>query len=659
MTLCAGLTDHRPFGVITPEIPGLSLDQVAARSHPRLWWDDARLRQARTWYDRTRPEAARDDVRDLAFRFLIGVNPHGCEQATKWLMDFTISSNELSGVASDNARWHGEDAILVYDWCHDQMTAAQREVILQRWNGYLKELMSKPWGGPGMPQSNYFWGYLRNELEWAIATSGENPLADTFSNDALVYRWEHSFVPHSVHAGSGGVPQEGSQYGSYLLGYSVVPFLTSSLQGRALYNDTTFFKDSVFYLIYATTPAQTALRGASSQQYEIFPFNDDERFKNGGSANSPYYADFMTVAANQWATLPIGQYARAWLNLTGSIPSPYIQAVDTGGSPAPFASLPLDYYAPGARYFYGRNSWSADATVFNWQLGDLSGVGHAHLDYGSWQIWRKGRWLSRETTGYGDKIVAYAGSDSTDTTSTIAHNTLLFNGIGVGVGERNGSPVVKRLESRRDYSYAMVDLTPAYRNNICCASHPERDNPAVGHVEREFVFVRSLETMVIFDRLYTNRANGRAAASTVKTFLAHFEQAPTIEDRNHVTSINGTQSLRLTTLVPTNLHYKVVVEGGVGQYRLEVDDYGSEQSYFLHVLQAGDKTAAKITSSLAQDQQSYTVVLRDSAEREPVTLVFQKGKASTGGIIVIDRERHLLSTQVQEITVTDAGPVWK
>src|ERR1700738_961850 len=87
------------------------------KSHPRLWWDEARLRHARVWHAKTRPKPSRDDVRDLAFRFLMGAEPHGCDQAIKWLMDFTISSDELSHVASDNARWHGEDAILIYDWC--------------------------------------------------------------------------------------------------------------------------------------------------------------------------------------------------------------------------------------------------------------------------------------------------------------------------------------------------------------------------------------------------------------------------------------------------------------------------------------------------------------------------------------------------------------
>jgi hypothetical protein len=626
---------------------------------PRLWWDEARLRHARAWYAKTRPKPIRDDVRDLAFRFLMGAEPRGCEEAIKWLMNFTISPDELSHVASDNARWHGEDAMLAYDWCHDQMTPAQRDVVLNRWNGYLTELMSKVWGGLGMPQSNYFWGDLRNEIEWAITTNGENPQAKKFATDALRARWHDSFVPHSLRSGRGGVPQEGSQYGAYLLSYSLVPFFTSGLQNRDLYNETDFFKGSVFYLIYATTPSATTLRGTTSQQYEIFPFNDDERFKNGGSATSTYYADFMSVAANQWANVPLGQYARAWLKITGSTPSSYVQAVDAGGPPRQFASLPLDYYAPGPRYFYGRTSWAADATTINLQLGDLSGVGHAHLDYGSWQIWRKGRWLSRETAGYSDKIAGFGGVGVADTTETIAHNSLLFNGLGIGPGERDGSPIVKRLESRPEYSYAVVDLSSAYRSKICCASYPERDNPAVSHLEREFLFVRGLETMVIFDRLSANATSTISAKDVVKTFVAHFEQAPIVEDDNDVTSVNGTQAIRLSTLVPARPRYKVVAEGGeVGQFRLEVNDHGSDQSHFLSVLQCKEKSGANLISSLEQDQQSYVLTLR-APDREPVTIVFKKGKTSSGGDITFGQRRFPLSPRIQEITVTDNGPVWE
>ena len=71
--------------------------------------------------------------------------------------------------------------------------------MVTRWNGFLNTLRVKEWGGLEMPQSNYFWGYSRNELLWGIATYGENPMATTFLDYALNQRWTNSFVAHAEH----------------------------------------------------------------------------------------------------------------------------------------------------------------------------------------------------------------------------------------------------------------------------------------------------------------------------------------------------------------------------------------------------------------------------------------------------------------------------
>jgi len=165
--------------------------------------------------------------------------------------------------------------------------------------------------------------------------------------------------------------------------------------------------------------------------------------------------------------------------------------------------------------------------------------------------------------------------------------------------------------------------------------------------------------MVIFDRLSANATSTISAKDVVKTFVAHFEQAPIVEDDNDVTSVNGTQAIRLSTLVPARPRYKVVAEGGeVGQFRLEVNDHGSDQSHFLSVLQCKEKSGANLISSLEQDQQSYVLTLR-APDREPVTIVFKKGKTSSGGDITFGQRRFPLSPRIQEITVTDNGPVWE
>ena len=73
---------------------------------------------------------------------------------------------------------------------------------------------------------------------------------------------------------------------------------------------------------------------------------------------------------------------------------------------------------------------------------------------------------------------------------------------------------------------------------------------------------------------------------------------------------NGKQALRLTTLVPPAPSYRVVAEGGaVGQYRLEVDTRGPEQSYFLHVLQGREANGEDLEAAVTETGAAYTVTL--------------------------------------------------
>lgn len=152
-------------------------------------------------------------------------------------------------------------------------------------------------------------------------------------------------------------------------------------------------------------------------------------------------------------------------------------------------------------------------------------------------------------------------------------------------GKRTSRRVSRRadrdeaLESRGAYAYAAVDLTPAYR----ATRHPVLDNPAVVRVEREHLFVRSLETLLVFDRVEST------SGSQPKLFLAQLrDRARRGRCIAHGHGHQRPQAMRMTTLVPAAPTYRPVVnEGGpVGQFRVEVETSGSAQSNFLHALQA-------------------------------------------------------------------------
>ncbi len=618
--------------------------------HPRLWYNSQRLAAARAWYASNRftasDHAGHDENRERATECLLSQNASVCNAAVAWAMSVRLPT---SGVACDECRWSGEAAILTYDWAYDYFTPTQRTTFMNNWNTWLAHWRDEAWGGNrhnayhGVPMygNNYYWGYLRNGVLWGIATAGENPQADAFLQEALTTRWTQEFIPAAANLNPqytsshlGGALPEGDHYGIYLAAYPGIPFLSAGLYGRNVMGESNFFTEALFNVIYQTTLAPTA-HGSASAGYEVYPYNDSDIWRNGSSATQPHYIDFMATMVSAIPQTNAGRWAQQWLNLSSNaVRSPHISSTMPSVQALAFNTLPLDYYVAGQGHFYGKNSWNPNATAFLWMLGqhgvtegdDATTIGHRHDEIGSFQIWRNGKWLSRVDTSYGESVTGG------DPSGLLGANTLMINGNNVRYNR--GQWTTRRLESKPEYAYANTDFTSVY-------------NGAASTVQREFVFVRSLETTVVFDRINTT-------GSTTKTWLAHFEANPTLQDATHVNAVNGSEALRVTTLVPANPVRRVVNEGGaIGQYRLEIDTTGT-QSYFLHAMQAKSASGAELNPTVSETATTYTVALNAN-----VSITFQKGASSSGGSITISGTTTPFRSDVQGMTVTaSGGPQW-
>lgn len=642
-------TDPTPTPTSTgPTVHGMTIPA----GHPRLWFDADRLQRARTWFQSHpfTPPSNEDTAAgwaDTALHGLLSDNATGsCTSAITWALSRLGDVHDTGGVACDPCRWTGEQLILVYDWCHAYMTAPQRSTFTAAMNAGLGAWSQNAWGGPAMYQNNYFWGYLRNELEWSITSYYENQAwAEDMLDFVFAERFANGFDPSTLPGGNsrGGVAYEGSEYGLVVGAYPLVPFVTANLLGRNIYEDTPFWRELVYGTIYMTTPAPTTIPGVPGTGYTIFPFSDDEAWNERFQAHLHYYPDFMSTMANYWPTENVGRHARQWLTMVGTDPWRQFLAVDVPNTSLSFGSLPLDFWASGPRYLFGRNAWGPSATVFMLQLGDAaeSTIGHQHGDYGTFQIWRGGRFVSRETASYSGagstEVAGYAGAGSVDGALPIAHNTILVNGANPGPQYSGPDAVVERLESRPGYTYAAVDLVPpATQLQVW---------------RREFVFVRALETLVVLDRLQS------ASAAATKTFINHCETNPTVAGNDGATCTVGAQALTMTTLLPASRTYRVVDEGSHGnsQYRIEVDTTpGTAQSYILTVLQARDAAGSVLAPSVAEDAVSYTVTLDGTT-----SITFQKGLTSTGGSVTIGATVTPLRANVQSMSVTGDGPAWE
>jgi hypothetical protein len=641
-------------------------------NHPRLFWTPARVAQAQAWWATHSFTPSGSDqfaMLDYLLAYEATGNATYCTTAINTAMGVSPAScASPSNAGCDTARWWGEAALLTYDWCYSQMSASQRSTFVSNWNTWLMGISQQGWGGVGSSQSNYYFGNLRNEIEWGIGSYPENSAtADALLKDGLQTRYQNDFVPASVTAGkgAGGLALEGGEYGPYQSYYAAIPLSGVTSMGRDVWNETTYWKGTVLNRIYMTPPQPTSSNGRSG--WDVFPFSDDQNWQNGGPAEVSYVGNFMSVAANQWGNVGIGKFARQWLNMVNPSVDRIIQAVDAGGgTPAmAFSNLPLDYFDPGPRFMAGRNNWTANATAYLWQMGDHYSDGHNHDDWGTFQIHRKGKWLTRETPSYGETVAGYGGSSSQGAYTGYAHNVPFING-SAGINVQGGSdnynapPNVRRLESQTGYAYADVDLTGVYRNDQCCSGHPERGNPAAVHVEREYFFIRDIETTLIFDRLQSD------TAARSKTFVFHCETNPTAVDANHVNCINGNQQLYVTTLLPATPSSRSIFNEKMSvaqnnQYRVEINDLpGATQSYTLHVLQAMDTAGTAVLTPTLVDSSPGTpasgiLTVRLDANH---SLVLAKGMSSSGGSITLNGQTTNLATTVQAISITDAGPVW-
>jgi hypothetical protein len=668
--------------------------------HPRNWYGNApRLAQARSHYQSV-PFTPSGEPTTLNFgralRGLLTSSNADCDQAVAYLDTWRAPAG--IGGFRDATRQQGEALLLIYDWCHHRLSPAQISSLVTLWNGYMDRDNGDSFANQGSEANNYFWGRVRNNLLWGIASFGDNPRAQEFIDKALETRlaW---FADWYQDFGRGGVFPEGADYGSVTLSYPLVPFATAADFGFDPYAGLPYFREALYALIYGSTPGPTSISGAFSGGNVLFPFNDDATFFEGSPINvRNYYGDVARFFGQYQAGSGNARHSRAWLTATGAGRSWMFDALGGSGQAADLAALPLDYYAPGAAVFYARSGHDANASALHMQLGTPGGVQHRHRDAGNFQFWRKGRWITRESVGYSKRLAGFGGSGSVDTEHHVAHNGLLFQGRTTGrwIGEGphvippgqprednpDSLPEVVRLQHHAQFGYVATDYSRAYRNT----DGRRVDWPYADKAVREFLFLRRFDALLILDRLrgssdsqlpfyftpnwISDQEGGGAdplavhinGDAVVRTFLMHFETAPAASG-NRVSATVGGQVAELITLLPAAPVFRIVNEdipGNelYGQYRLELDSSGSTESYFLNIVQGRDSGAPALTAVLQDNGSSWTVQLSHPVQGT-ASIVLQKGMLSQGGSVAIGAAAPVaLNAGMQGISVGSDGPVW-
>jgi len=677
-------------------------------SHPRLFWTASRVKTAQAWVASTgyaglntpSSRGALDD-QDMAFTCFVMNVAGACAQVITDATGFTTTCS--SGAGCDDMRREGEWITgMVRDWlapgCGKAqcLTPAQASSIDTNWSAWQanQDNVIQTWGNVGMPASNYFAGQFRNDFDFGIASYNDNANANANLQYGIQNRWNDllNFVSPTG-TGKNGTKgyalhnqEGGGEYGRYSLDYYAFALASSAILGRDLWTETTAFKSGVFQTIYNTMPTTTASRGLT----DMFTWADDELWASGGNcgyqshngpdghggcgASSQYYGDFMQAAANEFPGIAVGKLARQWIATVNPAIGPIHKSVDPGGSSQAYSTLPLDYYSSGAQYMYSRSDWTTNATSMLWQMGITQGTnsgtaqswggGHGHWDAGSFQVFRKGVNIIRETPGYSEFVAGYNGVGTSDTFAGFAHNIPVVGGqASINVqGCSDGPGVVKRLETQPNYSFAVTDLTLVYQNNQCDSGHPTRQNPHVVSAVRELIYFRAINVLMVVDRLQSD------ASTTATTFVSHCETNPTVGSAT-IACIDGTQEAFYTALVPAAPTIVVVAENANGanaanwQYRIEANNSnpGSVVSYNIYTIQLGDAAGFSaltpgVVDSTPGNPSSGTFTITLDANN---SLIINKGIASSGGAIKAAGSTKALATAVQGMTITDSGPVWQ
>lgn len=635
-------------------------------THPRILFTSAAdLARARTWYAANTITPPSGSAIHQAYVGLMAQSATNCRTAINLVLNdanYQLAATLANPgvVASDGARWIGEEAIVTYDWCHNHFTPSERDTFKTRWNNWVTILNAKPWGGRGMEDNNYFWGYMRNSILMGLATWGENTVNSVdkareflmHGYDTRFLNWLMEYTPHEL---AGGVPPEGTAYGRVMFDYHLLPFLTLRNVGEDPFNRIRFWKESVYYTAYSMTPAPTAgptgpelcNQSPANWTWQQFPFADDERFSQCGYSGlrQADYGNGMLTYANLFADRDSGKLARLIRNTTNQSQSPWLRAYFADTAPAnnfSFNQLPLDYFAPASRSVYLRSAWDAGAVTMksslSFMLGRSPAAGHKHFDAGNFQWWRNGRWLSRESTGYVGAGESVAGLDNStprvDVNHPAAHNTVLFegraniNGSTETPGAQSlpeGNTDMLRLYANTDFVYGAADLVKGYRYR----QGPNRcryDWPYAQNAVREWVYFRAIETMVLIDRLtgssdsngyppygsvvdcFQNMTGPRRTASEVVRHVVIHGMETFSQNSGWYLSASGNERLAIQPLLPASRNVTVVNErnaasggGAQGNVRLDIRASGAATIEFVNVLHASGNSATLPTVSLVNE----------------------------------------------------------
>lgn len=521
---------------------------------------------------------------------------------------------------------------IVYDACFAMLSDTQKT----RWTTYANQGVTNvwspddaKWGGAAHPWdgwsvdnpfNNYHYSFLRATMLLGLATSGDTPEAsgfvDRFRKDKLA-----KLLAAFEKDLQGGGSREGTGYGvSHRELFEIYDFWEATT-GERIWDLTGHTRTSLAYFMHSTVPTLDRIAPIGDQSRDstaaFFDYHREQvlALQHLVGASEPL-SDVAQTFLEQVSVKEMGQYFEfIW---------DFLYA-DPAHAKQPLTKLERTYYGAGTGMTFFRSSWAPDA-----MWGALSGgpytESHAHHDQGSLLIYKSG-WL-----GYDENVSTGSGIQQDEDLHNLVR--LVQNGKTLRMQESKGPGQTVALADNGDVLHWTAKLEAVY------------GDPSVTRVEREVVFVKALETLVVFDRI--------EAGVTSSVWQLNAPAAPTSTAGKWTVAGEGGSGLEVFVLRPTGATTNVVSWPGVdADYksgsRLDVSSSGHTR--YLTVLGAKDHVASATGSEVG----TSTVATLTFAGGASGTVSFSTDGAGghitlNGGGVAIDADLGASITSIPVLT---------
>ncbi len=535
----------------------------------------------------------------------------------------------------------GAGVMLTTDWIYPYLTTADKlaiHAVFLRWADELVHAQRtshnhpKPIGvfnDPVMVKdravtryaaNNFFVAHGRN---LALIAAALDPTDDPGgqlrayldnATGAFLYMTDHLYR----NDGAGGLPPEGSEYGSLSLGLTAEMLLElhsaglddPELRGQQVdLRSSPFWNSAMAAHIHARVPGLYELQYAGPY-HQAFSWGDSQDYHPGTEASydwAPTFApigliakdagDTQTYDTARWllTEYATGGPSRLHKRVSNSyVPRQsifYFLLLDPAAPPPidPRPLMPRDYYAEGLKLLFSRSGWGEDASYFSYQLS-WSGIDHQHADANNFAFYRKGEWLTKECAGYAlpfalstwhNTVAIQNDPPNEKAKGNAAEQSTKVGGQFQFLFDGDGEVLARSFAD--EYTYVVGDATPRYNAVAYKAT-------AVSDATRALFWLKP-DHVVIHDRAATNK-NGR-----FKRFFLQLPSKPTIDGTQARATTASGQIVALSSLLPLDPALSTgpvpddisLATGEPMTFALQISaPNGNAEARFLNVLQGVD-----------------------------------------------------------------------